>query len=220
MHQMLLQVLQAETGFFAGGWAILGLLSGIGLTTLWHRNRPQPTQRPASIESQEEPSPGPAPFSATVAETNSPNLLLSECELKSQVLDYVMSHIIPEIIHHDHLKQQTEHVRDQFRLIGLLQRLNVQDEQRLPDDFENRLHQLHPELTDEELKLCGYAYLGFNSRQIAQLKNISPAGVSKARTRLRKKLQLPAAVTLDNFIRESRGESLLSTDQQTANEQL
>jgi DNA-binding CsgD family transcriptional regulator len=219
-HTLLALRLLADADFSTAGWAFLGLLGGMGLSTLWHRNRkasllPSVSEDGPSHQQIESPA-----LEAATTAAHPPSLLLSECELKTQVLDYVVSHILPITLEQTQLKQQTEHVLDQFRLIGLLQRLNQQDEQRLPDDFESRLQQAHPDLTEEELKLCGYAYLGFNSRQIAQLKNISPAGVNKARTRLRKKLQLQADVTLDNFIRESRGESPHTNDLRLPSEQL
>jgi DNA-binding CsgD family transcriptional regulator len=221
-HTLLALRLLADADFSTAGWAFLGLLGGMGLTTLWHRNRkasPSVSEAPTTLDPLHSTAPAP-PVSAPIKSNSPPSLLLSECELKTQVLDYVVSHILPITLEQTQLKQQTEHVLDQFRLIGLLQRLNQQDEQRLPDDFESRLQQAHPDLTEEELKLCVYAYLGFNSRQIAQLKNISPAGVNKARTRLRKKLQLQADVTLDNFIRKSRGESPQTNDLGLPSEQL
>lgn len=67
--------------------------------------------------------------------------------------------------------------------------------------FFNRLQLRFPELTDNDLKLAALLRLGFDTKELAAILNITPDSVRKARTRLRKKLALDEE-TLTEFMRE------------------
>ena len=57
-------------------------------------------------------------------------------------------------------------------------------------------------LTSNDMKLAAYLKLGLSTKEIAELMKISPRGVEISRYRLRKKLQIPAEVSLFTFFSE------------------
>jgi len=70
------------------------------------------------------------------------------------------------------------------------------------DGFLDRLLKKHPDLTQNELRLCAYIKLNFDSKEIAVYTNISPNSVTIARHRLRRKLNLNQEVSLQKYISE------------------
>jgi predicted phage tail protein len=70
------------------------------------------------------------------------------------------------------------------------------------NDFIKKLKTRFPTLTSTDLKVCTYLQLKLASKEIAQLMNISLRGVEISRYRLRKKLQVSAGRTLNDFLDE------------------
>jgi ligand-binding sensor domain-containing protein len=70
------------------------------------------------------------------------------------------------------------------------------------NDFIKKLKTKFPNLTSTDLKVCTYLQLKLASKEIAQLMSISVRGVEISRYRLRKKLQIPAGQTLNDFLME------------------
>lgn len=68
------------------------------------------------------------------------------------------------------------------------------------DGFFDKLLELHPSLTNNDLKICAYIKLRLSSKEIAVLMNISPTSVETARHRLRKNLGILADVSLTEYI--------------------
>ncbi len=66
--------------------------------------------------------------------------------------------------------------------------------------FFKRLMQTHPNLTQNDLKLCAYLRMNLSTKEIAQMLNISPESVTTKRYRLRKKLGLEKEENLVGFI--------------------
>lgn len=66
--------------------------------------------------------------------------------------------------------------------------------------FFEKLRSVDGGLTQNDLQLCAYLKLNLTSKEIARLMNISPESVNTSRYRLRKKLNLPNNMTLDEFI--------------------
>ncbi len=66
--------------------------------------------------------------------------------------------------------------------------------------FMSRLRERYPDLTPIQNKLCAYLRMNLSSKEIAELMNISVAGVEKNRHRLRKKLGLNLDENLKEFI--------------------
>ncbi len=67
-------------------------------------------------------------------------------------------------------------------------------------DFIKRLLHQYPSLTPQEVKLSAYLRLNLNTKEIAQLMNISIRGVEISRYRLRKKLNLVRDDNLTEFV--------------------
>jgi len=66
--------------------------------------------------------------------------------------------------------------------------------------FFKNLQTQFPTLSQNDLKLCAYLKINLSSKEIAQLLNISIAGINKSRNRLRKKLNLTPNENLTTFI--------------------
>lgn len=66
--------------------------------------------------------------------------------------------------------------------------------------YTKRLHQLHPQLSQSDIRLCCYIKMGLTSKEIAPLINISFKSVEMARYRLRKKISLDSALSLTDYI--------------------
>jgi len=71
---------------------------------------------------------------------------------------------------------------------------------KVHSNFLLTLKRKHPNLTPNESKLCAYLRMNMSTKEIAQLMNISVRGVEISRYRLRKKLELPTAVNLFDFL--------------------
>ena len=71
----------------------------------------------------------------------------------------------------------------------------------LHKDFNMRLRETFPNLTDSERKLANLLRQGFSSKYIASLMNITPKSVEIGRYRLRSKLGLKRNDNLVRFIK-------------------
>jgi len=66
-------------------------------------------------------------------------------------------------------------------------------------NFLEDLKSVYGNLTSNDMKLAAYLKLGLSTKEIAALMKISPRGVEISRYRLRKKLQIPAEISLFTF---------------------
>ena len=66
--------------------------------------------------------------------------------------------------------------------------------------FFEKLKQQHPDLTEENLKMCAYIKMRITTKQIAQLLQVTPGSILTNRYRLKKKLNLVDQENLDSFI--------------------
>jgi AraC family transcriptional regulator, chitin signaling transcriptional activator len=71
---------------------------------------------------------------------------------------------------------------------------------QLHQEFFQRLKNNYPQLSSNDLRLCAYLKLGFNSKEIADFLNIQPSSVYINRSRLRKKLELDTEEDLHDFL--------------------
>lgn len=69
-------------------------------------------------------------------------------------------------------------------------------------NFLDKIKELHPNLTANDLKFCSYLRLNLSSKEIAPLLNISIRSVEIKRYRLRKKLGIDHEVNLSDYILE------------------
>lgn len=67
-------------------------------------------------------------------------------------------------------------------------------------EFINNLLKAHPQLIESELWLCAMVYLNFSSKEIAQYAFITHRSVQTRKSRLRKKLGIPADVDLYQYM--------------------
>ena len=93
------------------------------------------------------------------------------------------------------LKQRLSHDREVDA-----QYFTVQAES-LHEDFNAKLSENFPDLTQQEKRLATMLRLGFSSKYIATLMNITPKSVEISRYRLRQKLGLSRGDNLVNFIK-------------------
>lgn len=66
-------------------------------------------------------------------------------------------------------------------------------------EFITKLISLYPNLTYNEQKLCVYSKLGLDIQQMSEVLNITYDSARKSRSRLRKKLNIPENIQLQNF---------------------
>ena len=69
-------------------------------------------------------------------------------------------------------------------------------------EFFNKLKDLYPELSQNDLKFCAYLCMNLSSKEMAQLMNITIKAVEVGRYRLRKKLNLKPETNLYEFLME------------------
>jgi DNA-binding CsgD family transcriptional regulator len=76
-------------------------------------------------------------------------------------------------------------------------------------EFFNELKAKYPDLTQKELRLCGFVKMNMTNKEIASVLNISVRGVETARYRLRKHLSLDHDINFVEFLDQlsSNGES-------------
>ena len=67
-------------------------------------------------------------------------------------------------------------------------------------DFFNRLLALHPVLTQNDLRLCAFLYLGMSTKEIAAITYKEIRSVETARMRLRKKLGIEAGADIGKYL--------------------
>lgn len=67
-------------------------------------------------------------------------------------------------------------------------------------DFFNKLKDKHPDLSENDTRLCAYIKIGMQNQEIANIAFISPESVRKRKQRLREKLNLESGNELVNYI--------------------
>lgn len=68
--------------------------------------------------------------------------------------------------------------------------------------FFTKLKEKHPNLTENELRLCAYCKMNISNKHIAQMLSVQPQTIIIARYRLRKKMGLSKEILLDDYIRQ------------------
>ena len=72
--------------------------------------------------------------------------------------------------------------------------------QHLNPNFLNELESHHPNLSKSEIRLLTLIRIGYSQKEIANFLNIAPGSVKKARTRVRKKLNLSEEINLNEYL--------------------
>nr|WP_321450813.1 hypothetical protein [uncultured Carboxylicivirga sp.] len=73
--------------------------------------------------------------------------------------------------------------------------------EKVHPDFFTKLKALHPNLSENELKLCAYIRIGMTSKQISNMISVLPNTINTNRYLIRKKVQLQGKESLDEYIR-------------------
>lgn len=147
--------------------------------------------------------------------------LQSELDYKSHELMLTMRHMIMKDEILNDLQKQINAVKDQsskypVKYINNMERIisrglgtnnaewenAIQNLKLSQQGFFKYLKERYPDLTPNDLRLCSFLRLNFNTKEIAQLLNISTRGVETSRHRLRKKMKLGKKQNLTEFLFE------------------
>ncbi len=66
--------------------------------------------------------------------------------------------------------------------------------------FYHKLKEAFPSLTKVDLEVCAYSRIGLSGKEIAIIRGVSPDSVKRHRNRLRKRLNLPVAQDISQFL--------------------
>lgn len=134
------------------------------------------------------------------------NIALSICEQKEYLSNLQV--IAQELKKTDEGKRRDELISELD--MSIKQRLSYERDvdtsyfyaraESLHEDFNAKLAESFPELTPQERRLATLLRLGFSSKYIATLMNITPKSVEISRYRLRQKLKLDKGDNLVNYI--------------------
>ena len=113
---------------------------------------------------------------------------------------------VSELIGSPDVKMRDERLKE--LLVLLKQKMSFTKEideyygqiEQIHKDFQMKLEDRFPDLTDNEKRLATLLRLNFSSKEIATFMNISPKSVEIARYRLRKKLDLKPGENLTQFL--------------------
>jgi len=128
-----------------------------------------------------------------------------------QERNYALQSIQQDLSKLQDKQQQEQHKTKLVELMKMLdqqgsvnghgEQLRLQFELTYPCFFPT-IHQINSKLTKSNLRLCTYIKLGMDTKKIAQMTNVSTEAVSKAKYRLKKKLQLNPEEQLGWFIKQ------------------
>lgn len=93
------------------------------------------------------------------------------------------------------LSNQLEHQNNNNQWVSFTQQF-----ERIHPIFFDRLRVHAPNLSTRETRLCAYGKLGMTNQEIAQILGIETSSVSKARHRLKKKMNLKKEQDLNHFL--------------------
>ena len=67
-------------------------------------------------------------------------------------------------------------------------------------DFIKRLTEKHPDLTTTDIRYISYVYMNLDTKEIANMLNITPVACRKRKERIEKRLELPEDVSLHTYL--------------------
>ena len=70
----------------------------------------------------------------------------------------------------------------------------------LNPNFYEQLFNKHPDLSKSEIRLLTLIKIGYSQKEIAKILVIEPDSVKKAKSRVRKKLELSSSIELSNYL--------------------
>lgn len=119
----------------------------------------------------------------------------------------MLSGKIEEAFHEEETSKRKEVLKEV--LTSLHQKMSFSNEmddlflkaEKVHNDFPAKIHERFPDLTEQEKRLTILLRVGFSSKEISSIMNISPKSVEISRYRLRKKLNIDNKVNLTSFIK-------------------
>lgn len=75
-----------------------------------------------------------------------------------------------------------------------------QNIEKINFDFIQKLKQKYPNLTKTEIEVCSFIKMGLSRKEIAEVRSTSEYAVKTMRNRVRKKIQIDATITLDEYL--------------------
>lgn len=179
---------------------IIVIAAVIVLATLIVRNRQLSAQRKEQMAMKE-------------ADEAKQELEFKNRELVSYTVNFVQKNqLFDELM--DSVSEMKQNSSDESRkiLLGMERTINRHLQiDRDWEDFKMRFENLHtgffdkilarePSLTGNDLKLCALAKMNFSIKEISEMMGISTESVKTARYRLKKKLELPGDMSINDFI--------------------
>lgn len=98
----------------------------------------------------------------------------------------VLRKIIRDINYNDNVGEDWENLQRHFNVVH--------------SGYINKLKNLHPNLSDIELKHCIFIKLHMEAKEVAALLNVEPRSVATSKYRIKKKLKLPETVDLKGYL--------------------
>lgn len=141
-----------------------------------------------------------------------------EVDLRNRELaDRVMAinscnRVLEELRQHIDQEQQQGHLPAE---IGTRLQQSIRRHQTHPDEenaffrihfeaiypgFLERLRKVHPDLSEHELRFCAYLRMGMENKTIAHIRSVQPDSIKKLRFRIRKKMAVDPACSLEDFL--------------------
>jgi tetratricopeptide (TPR) repeat protein len=130
---------------------------------------------------------------------------LMETKMKHRILDEagILLEAIDKSKDQDELKSKVEEFKNTVQKTNKVeedwQKINYHFEKVHPDFFK-KLRETHPNLSNNDLKLCAYTKMNLATKDIANLMNISYRSVQTNRYRIKKKMKLDDETNFTSYI--------------------
>lgn len=132
-----------------------------------------------------------------------------ELKLKDMILGQIRKNEVNQTIRSD-LKEIKHQVNGSRQLSDKINQILNYDEGWLT--FKLQFEQVYPQffkrltgessgLSDNDIRVSSFIRIGLKSKEIAALQGVTPRAVEKARARLKKKLELPVDIKLDEYLK-------------------
>lgn len=99
----------------------------------------------------------------------------------------------PELL--THIRELSKHLKKDPQLDSFFSHF-----EEVNPEFTNRLLQINPQLTQQDIRFIIYLYMNLGNNEIAALLNISPQSCRKRKERISKKIDLPENMSLSAYI--------------------